>query len=88
MPASSTSWPIARSRPLPPELLRALRFVGPAVLSALLVSLLASGEGRSGVDVEEIAAVAAGAGTAALSKNLIAAIAVGMSTLWILGAVL
>jgi branched-subunit amino acid transport protein len=71
-------------RPLPPNLVRALRYVGPAVLSALTISLIAGGEGIGGVDVEEVAAVAAGVIVAALTRNLIVSLAVGMSTLWLL----
>jgi branched-subunit amino acid transport protein len=71
-------------RPLPPNVVRALRYVGPAVLSALTVSLIAGGEGVDGIDVEEIAAVTAGVFVAAITRNLIASLAIGMSTLWLL----
>ena len=71
-------------RSLPAELLRALRFVGPAVLSALVVSLLAEGEGISGIDLAEVAAVVAGGVVAWRTRNLIASLAAGMVVLWIL----
>jgi branched-subunit amino acid transport protein len=71
-------------RSLPAELLRALRFVGPAVLSALVVSLLAGGEGISGIDLDEVVAVAVGALVAARTRNLIASLAGGMIALWVL----
>lgn len=69
-------------RSLPSELLRALRFVGPAVLSALVVSLLAEGDGISGIDPEEVAAVVAGGVVAWRTRNLIASLVAGMVVLW------
>jgi len=70
-------------RTMPHSVQRALRYVGPAVLSALVVSLIAGGDGVSGVDPEEVAAVAAGCLVAARTKNLIAALAAGMCVLWL-----
>ena len=71
-------------RPLPANITRALRYVGPAVLSALTINLIAGGEGIDGVAGVEVAALAAGVVTAALSRNLIASIGVAMTTLWLL----
>jgi len=71
-------------RPLPANVTRALRYVGPAVLSALAINLIAGGEGIDGVTGVEVAALAAGVAAAALSRNLIASIAVAMTTLWLL----
>ncbi len=71
-------------RPLPPAVVRALRYVGPAVLSALTVNLLAGGEGASGVEIAEVAAVSVGALVAVLKRNLIASLVAGMLTLWLL----
>jgi branched-subunit amino acid transport protein len=71
-------------RPLPANITRALRYVGPAVLSALTVNLLAGGQGIDGVEVVEVAAVAVAIAVAALARNLIAALAAGMVTLWLL----
>ena len=70
-------------RPLPADMIRALRYVGPAVLSALTVNLLAGGHGMSGVTGQEVAAVGVGAVAAAITKNLIASLAAGMITLWV-----
>jgi branched-subunit amino acid transport protein len=75
-------------RPLPPNIVRALRYVGPAVLSALTVNLLAGGKGIGGIEMVEIAAVAAAVVVARLTHNLIAALAAGLVTLWVLLAVL
>ena len=70
-------------RTMPTQVERALRYVGPAVLSALVVSLIAGGEGISGVDGTEVAAVATGGLVALRTKNLIAALAAGMIVLWL-----
>jgi branched-subunit amino acid transport protein len=75
-------------RPLPPNLLRALRYVGPAVLTALTVNLLAGGQGIGGVDVEEVGAVAVSIVVARLTHNLIVALSAGLVTLWVLLALL
>lgn len=71
-------------RPLPTHISRALRYVGPAVLSALTVNLVAGGEGIAGVTGVEVAALAAGVVAAALSRNLVVSITLGMATLWTL----
>lgn len=71
-------------RPLAPHITQALRYVGPAVLSALTVNLVAGGEGANGIEVEEMAAVAAAVVIAAVTRNLIATLAAGMVTLWLL----
>lgn len=69
-------------RTLPDDVVRALRYVAPAVLSALTVNLLAGGHGISGVTGREVAAVGVGAIVAGATKNLIASLAAGMITLW------
>lgn len=71
-------------RPLPANVTRALRYVGPAVLSALTVNLIAGGQGVDGVELVEVAAIAAAIVVAATARNLIASLAVGMTTLWLL----
>jgi branched-subunit amino acid transport protein len=71
-------------RQLPTEAVRALRYVGPAVLSALTVNLLAGGHGMSGVTGQEVAAVGVGAVVAGLTRNLIASLVAGMATIWII----
>ena len=75
-------------RPLPANITRALRYVGPAVLSALTVNLVAGGEGIDGIDVEEVAAIGVSIVVAAATRNLIAALGAGMLTLWVLLAIL
>ncbi len=71
-------------RPLPTNVTRALRYVGPAVLSALTVNLIAGGQGIDGVELVEVAAIGAAIVVAATVRNLIASLAVGMTTLWLL----
>jgi branched-subunit amino acid transport protein len=75
-------------RPLPANITRALRYVGPAVLSALTVNLIAGGQGVDGVEVAEVAAIGASSVVAVITRNLIGALAAGMVTLWILIAIL
>ena len=71
-------------RPLPANITRALRYVGPAVLSALTVNLIAGGQGIDGVEFVEVAAIAAAIVVAVIARNLIASLAAGMTTLWLL----
>ena len=71
-------------RPLPTNITRALRYVGPAVLSALTVNLIAGGQGIDGVEGVEVAAIATAVVVAAWARNLIAALVAGMVTLWLL----
>jgi len=71
-------------RPLPANVTRALRYVGPAVLSALTVNLIAGGKGASGVEAAEVAAIAVAIVVASFTRNLIAALGAGMLTLWVI----
>ncbi len=70
-------------RPLPPNVTRALRYVGPAVLSALTVYLVAGGQGVGGIEGAEVAALGAAVVVAVVLHNLIAALAAGMTVLWL-----
>ena len=74
-------------RPLPPAVERALRNVGPAVLAALTVSLVAS-ESASGsrIEVSEIAALVVAALVAWRRYSLLVTLAAGMITLWVVEA--
>jgi branched-subunit amino acid transport protein len=69
-------------RPLPPPMLRALRNVGPAVLSALTVTLVAGGNGIEGIGGEEVVGLAVAGVVAAMRRNLIASLIAGMVALW------
>ena len=76
-------------RELPPVLQRAVRNVGPAVLAALVASLLVGSDGIAGLapSVELVALIASGL-VAWRTKNVIAALGVGMVALWIGSALL
>lgn len=74
-------------RPVPADVTRALRYVGPAVLSALTVNLIAGGEGIDGVEFAEVAAITVGVAVAWWRRNLIASLLAGMTTLWIVLAI-
>ena len=75
-------------RPLPANVTRALRYVGPAVLSALTVNLIAGGKGASGIETAEVGAIAAAIVVAWSTRNLIGALGAGMVTLWVVGYVI
>lgn len=71
-------------RTLPPLLQRAVRNVGPAVLSALVASLLVGEEGIAALTPSvELASLAAASLVAWRWKNVIAGLAVGMAVLWL-----
>lgn len=70
-------------RPLPAGLTRSLRYVGPAVLSALAVNLIAGGDGASGIEIAELAAIAVSIVVAWWRRDLITSLAAGMLTLWV-----
>lgn len=73
---------------LPAWLLQALRYVAPAVLAALVVSLIADPEApHQGVTVAEVAGLVVAAPVAWKTKNLIATLAAGMATFWLVLAV-
>jgi len=74
-------------RPVPADITRALRYVGPAVLSALTVNLVAGGEGIDGVEVAEVAAITVCVAVAWWRRNLITSLLAGMTTLWIVLAI-
>lgn len=69
-------------RTLPAPLQRALRHVAPAVLSAMVVSLTAGGEGLDGFEGVELAALAVSALVTQLTHKLPWGLAAGMVTLW------
>ncbi len=73
---------------LPAWLLRALRYVAPAVLAALVVSLIADPDApRQGITLAEVAGLVVAAPVAWKTKSLIATLAAGMATFWVALAV-
>ncbi len=68
---------------LPPELIKALRYVAPAVLAALVVSLVTDPEtSNRGVSLAEIVGVLVAIPVAWKTKDLIVTLAVGMTAFW------
>jgi len=78
-------------RTIPPWLLRALRYVPAAMLTALIVPMIVSpslpSAGQVDADVRVLAALAAGA-VAFISGSTLKTLVVGMATLWLLQIVL
>ena len=73
---------------LPAELIRALRYVAPAVLAALVVSLISNPElANRGVSLAEVIGVVVAVPVAWKTKNLIATLACGMTAFWVVLAV-
>ncbi len=63
----------------------ALQFVGPAVLSALVVALLIDDQGRVAMGLPEMAAFLAGGVVAHRTRNHIYTLVAGMSVFWLVG---
>lgn len=78
------------NRSLPPIVERSLRYVGPAVLAALTVSLaFGSSEGGSpDIDAPEVIALIVSGAVAAWRRNLIQTLIVGMVTFWVCSAII
>lgn len=75
---------VLAERGLPPLLQRAVRNVGPAVLAALVASLLVGERGLAGLAPSvELVSLMAGGVVAWRLKNVIAGLVIGMVVLWI-----
>lgn len=72
-------------RTIPPRVVRALGYVGPAVLSALIVALLVDDSGSVSAGVAEVSAFAAGALVGWRTRNLIYTVLAGMAIFWLMG---
>jgi branched-subunit amino acid transport protein len=72
-------------RTIPPRVVRALGYVGPAVLSALIVALLVDDSGSVSAGVAEVSAFAAGALVGWRTQNLIYTVLAGMAVFWLMG---
>lgn len=72
-------------RTIPPRLLRALDYVGPAVLSALVVALMIDDEGSVAFGPPEASAFVIGALVAWKTRNLIYTVVAGMAAFWLVG---
>lgn len=71
-------------RTIPPRVIRALEFVGPAVLSALVVALMVDDSGTVTIGVPEAAALSAGGLAGWKWRNLIYVVAAGMAVFWLM----
>lgn len=76
---------VALSRkPFHPMALRALEYVAPAVMGALVVSMLITPDGEMALGVPELGGLASAALVAARTRNHIAALSVAMVVFWLL----
>ncbi|HUF98171.1 MAG TPA: AzlD domain-containing protein [Ilumatobacter sp.] len=71
---------------VPKAVERSLRYVGPAVLAALVVNLAAGGEGGPHIELAEVLALVGGGAVMWWRRNLILAVIAGMCVLWIVTA--
>ncbi|MDG2459980.1 MAG: AzlD domain-containing protein [Luminiphilus sp.] len=72
----------------PPTLLRALEFVAPTVMAALVISMMTTPEGELVAGPPEALGLICAAVTAKLTGNHILSLAAGMISFWLLGWVL
>lgn len=72
------------SREISPGLIRTLEFVGPAVLSALVVALLVGDSDGVELGVAEVAGLVAGGLVGWKTRNLIYTVVAGMGVFWLL----
>ncbi len=70
------------NRAIPPSVLQALKYVAPAVLSALIVALLIDADGSVALGPPEAVALAAGGAVAYKTRNHILTLMVGMTVFW------
>ena len=75
-------------RRIPEAVLIALRYVGSAVLGALIVTLLADSEGNVGVGLPEVAGFLAGGIVAYRTRSQIGTLVAGMLGFWLVRALL
>lgn len=75
---------IASTRPFPPQALRTLEYVAPAVMGALVISMLIDGSGAIQLGVPELAGLGTAALLAARTRNHILALVAAMSVFWLL----
>ncbi|MFO7299156.1 MAG: AzlD domain-containing protein [Actinomycetes bacterium] len=76
------------NRHIPPALVRALSYVAPSILSALVVTQIVGSDGHFTIGIAETAGLLAGAVTVWRSRNFLLSAGVGMAVLWVLSALL
>lgn len=74
------------NRRIPEAVMLPLQFVAPAVLSALVVTVLIDESGSVAIGIPELAAFAAGAAVAWYSRNHVYTLIAGMGVFWLVGA--
>lgn len=72
-------------RQFPPLVLRTLEYVSPAVMGALIVSMLTTSEGAVILGAAELGGLATAALVAARTRNHIYALLTAMSVYWLVG---
>jgi branched-subunit amino acid transport protein len=72
------------NRRIPPMLRRALEYVGPAVLGALVVTMLITPEGGVALGPAELLALACAAAVARITRNHVYTLLAGMGLFWLL----
>ncbi len=75
------------NRRIPPLVMKALEFVAPAVLAALVVSLVLRPDGSFDVGAPELAGFVAGGAAIYVKRNFLLAAILGMSAFWIVRAI-
>jgi branched-subunit amino acid transport protein len=71
---------------IPETVLIALRYVGPAVLTALIVTLLSDEAGNVSIGLPEVAGFLAGGVVAFRTRNQIWTLIAGMAVFWVVRA--
>jgi branched-subunit amino acid transport protein len=70
-------------RRIPETVLVALKYVGPAVLGALIVALLTDSEGNVEIGIPEVTAFVAGGFVAHRTRSHLWTLVVGMAVYWV-----
>lgn len=76
---------LARRR-IPDNIRLALEFVAPAVLGALVITLLIDDSGSVAIGIPEVSALAVGGATTYKTRNHILTLVLGMTVYWVMRA--
>ena len=74
------------NRRIPPSVIAALDYVAPAVLTALVVSMIVDTDGRLTIGIAEALGLIAGSAAILVKRNFLLAAGVGMGVFWIVDA--
>ena len=72
----------------PPLLLRALEYVAPTVMAALVISMLTTPQGELAAGLPELLGLACAAFAAKTTGNHILVLIAGMGTFWLIGVII